>query len=104
MHLSRTFNPLQGTYTVEPSFNFTKKSPALAVTKKLGSKDTLKLAYDLKSENATAEWNHKPFKVTINSKVSKKLSVGKPTVSAIFENVSDGWVSLAGLLPLLAAC
>lgn len=40
------------------------------------SQDTLKISYDLKSEGASAEWAHKPLKVTLSSTVSKKLQVG----------------------------
>ncbi len=54
---------LQGDYTLEPTYNFVKQAPAVAVTRKMSAKDTLKLSYDIKSEAAAAEWNRKPFKV-----------------------------------------
>ena len=59
-----THTPSQGDYTLEPSYNFTKQSPAVAATKKFGKKDTVKLTYDVKSEAAACEWAHKPFKVS----------------------------------------
>ncbi len=55
----------------------------------LQGKSNLKLSYDLKSENAAFEWNRKPFKVVLSSVVSKKPSVGKPTVAATYENVFE---------------
>mmetsp|Transcript_16299 Transcript_16299/g.40565 ORF Transcript_16299/g.40565 Transcript_16299/m.40565 type:complete len:227 (-) Transcript_16299:661-1341(-) len=87
--LTAKYTYTKGDYTAEPSYNFTRKAPAVAVTKKLGSKDTLKVSYDIKSEGAAAEWARKPFKVTLSSSVSKKLQVGKPSLSAIFENVYE---------------
>jgi len=76
-------------YTAEPSYNFVKKSPALAVTRKLNDKDTLKLSYDVKADAAAAEWNRKPFKVVVSTNISNKLAVGRPSVAATFENVYD---------------
>eukprot|EP00983_Pelagomonas_calceolata_P077650 1153947-Pelagomonas_calceolata.AAC.2 len=52
-----------GDFTYEPSYNFVKESPSLAVTKKLSAKDSLKLTYDIRGHGASAEWARKPFKV-----------------------------------------
>ena len=55
-----------------------------------GSGDTLKLAYDLVSEAAAVEYNHKPFKVVLGTKVGRNnTSIAKPTVSLVFENTYD---------------
>ena len=65
-------------------------APTLAPPRSgLQGKDNLKLSYDLKSENAALEWNRKPFKVVLSSVVSKKPSVGKPTLAATYENVFE---------------
>lgn len=83
--LTAKYTYTRGDFTYEPSYNFEKKGPAVAVTKRHG-KDSFKASYDLKSEGAALEWNRKPFKVTVSSTVGKG-GVGKPTVSAVFENV-----------------
>jgi hypothetical protein len=83
---SAKYTIVKGDFTYEPSYNFDKKAPAVSVAKKQG-KDNFKISYDLKSENASLEWNRKPIKVTVSSTVSKKGSVSKPTVAAVFENV-----------------
>ena len=64
-----------------------QKAPAVSVTKKIGKSDTLKLAYDLKSEAAAIEFAHKPLKVVLGTTVCKsKFSVAKPTLSFVYEN------------------
>lgn len=87
--LTAKYTFTKGDYTLEPSYNFVRSAPAVAVTKKLTAKDTLKLSYDIKSEGAAAEWNHKPFKVVLSTSVSKKLTVGKPTLAASYENIFE---------------
>lgn len=87
--LSAKYTLTQGDYTAETSYNLARKAPAVAITKKLGAKDTLKVSYDLKSEGASAEWSHKPVKITLSSTVSKKLQVGKPNLSCVLENVYE---------------
>lgn len=86
--ISAKYTLVKNSFTYEPSYNFDKKAPAVSVAKKQG-KDNFKISYDLKSENATAEWNRKPFKVTVSSTVSRKGSVSKPTVAAVFENTYE---------------
>ncbi|GAX78394.1 hypothetical protein CEUSTIGMA_g5836.t1 [Chlamydomonas eustigma] len=77
----------KGGFTLEPSYNLVKKAPAISVTKKVGKSDTIKLAYDLKSEATSVEFNHKPFKLTLGTSVSaKQKKVAKPTVALTFEN------------------
>lgn len=85
--ISAKYTLTKDDYTFEPSYNFDKKAPAVSISKKC-CKDTLKLAYDLKSENATLEWNRKPVKVSVSSTVSKS-GVSKPTVSVVAENVYE---------------
>lgn len=64
-----------------------QKAAAVSVTKKVGKSDTVKLAYDLKSEAAAIEYSHKPIKLVLGTTVSKsKFGVAKPSLSAIFEN------------------
>ena len=64
-----------------------QKAAAMSVTKKVGKSDTLKLAYDLKSEAAAIEYSHKPIKLVLGTSVSKsKFGVAKPTLSVVFEN------------------
>ncbi|KAF5826365.1 hypothetical protein DUNSADRAFT_3392 [Dunaliella salina] len=77
-----------GDFKYEPSYNFVKESPSLAVTKKMGAKDSLKLAYDLRGHGASAEWAHDPFTINLSSNVSKQ-GVAKPTLSATFENTYE---------------
>uniref|UniRef100_A0A7S3QKK9 Uncharacterized protein n=1 Tax=Dunaliella tertiolecta TaxID=3047 RepID=A0A7S3QKK9_DUNTE len=77
-----------GDFTYEPSYNFVKESPSLAVTKKLSAKDSLKLTYDIRGHGASAEWARKPFKVNLSSNITKQ-SVAKPTLSATFENTYE---------------
>lgn len=48
--LTAKYTYVKGDITAEPSYNFVRKAPAVALTKKMGSKDTLKLSYDIKSE------------------------------------------------------
>ncbi|PNH03298.1 hypothetical protein TSOC_010664 [Tetrabaena socialis] len=84
--LTAKYTLAKGDFTYEPSYNFVRSAPAVAVSKKQG-KELFKLAYDLKSEVASLEWTHKPLKVTVASVVSKDLKVAKPSVSAVFENV-----------------
>lgn len=86
--ISAKYTVVNNDFTYEPSYNFDKKAPAVAISKKQG-KANLKLSYDLKSENAALEWNRKPFKIVLSSVVSKKPSVGKPTVAASYENVFE---------------
>mmetsp|Transcript_35614 Transcript_35614/g.79164 ORF Transcript_35614/g.79164 Transcript_35614/m.79164 type:complete len:228 (-) Transcript_35614:691-1374(-) len=75
----------KGTFTYEPSYNFDKKAPAIAITKKIKA-NTLKVAYDLKSEGASLEFNKQPFKLTVSTVIAKKFNrIDKPTVSAVFE-------------------
>jgi len=83
--ISAKYTLAKGDYTYEPSYNFDKKAPALAVSKKHG-KDSFKVSYDLKSEAAALEWTRKPLKVTLSSGISRKSGVGKPTLAAVFEN------------------
>ncbi|GAX77238.1 hypothetical protein CEUSTIGMA_g4685.t1 [Chlamydomonas eustigma] len=85
--LSAKYTIVQRGFTLEPSYNLVKKAPAISITRKVGKSDTLKLAYDLKSEAATVEFNHRPFKLTLGTSVStKQKKVAKPTVALTFEN------------------
>lgn len=45
--------------------------------------------WSAQSENAALEWALKPVKVTVSSVVSKKPSVGLPTIAAVYENVFE---------------
>jgi hypothetical protein len=77
----------KGCNTFEPSYNFEKKSAALALTVKGGilvKADTCKLTYDLKSKNATIEYNKKPIKLVLSAPVAMG---SKPKLTATFEPV-----------------
>lgn len=76
----------KGKFTAEPSYNFPKKAPAVSVTARVHGPDTLKLAYDIKSEGTTLEYAHKPFKFTVATTAGKSLKFAKPTFSATYEN------------------
>ncbi|KAG1661595.1 hypothetical protein FOA52_000770 [Chlamydomonas sp. UWO 241] len=74
--------------TVEPSYNFPKKAPMVALSKKM-KKFTLKATYDVKPEGLTLELAHGPAKITAATKIGPKAKFGsmKPTVGLTYENV-----------------
>eukprot|EP00199_Chlamydomonas_sp_CCMP681_P005357 CAMPEP_0119101140 /NCGR_PEP_ID=MMETSP1180-20130426/262_1 /TAXON_ID=3052 ORGANISM="Chlamydomonas cf sp, Strain CCMP681" /NCGR_SAMPLE_ID=MMETSP1180 /ASSEMBLY_ACC=CAM_ASM_000741 /LENGTH=245 /DNA_ID=CAMNT_0007085203 /DNA_START=82 /DNA_END=819 /DNA_ORIENTATION=- len=87
--LAAKYTFITGDFTAEPSYNFLKSAPAVAVSRKCSTKDIAKVSYDFKSESAALEWNHKPFKAVLSSSVSKQLSVGKPSVALTYESILE---------------
>jgi hypothetical protein len=77
----------QGDFKYEPSYNFVKQAPALAVSTSRG-KDTYKASYDLKSETAALEWNRDSYKVVASASVNSN-GFGKPSVTATYEQSFD---------------
>uniref|UniRef100_A0A7R9Z0N7 Uncharacterized protein n=1 Tax=Chlamydomonas euryale TaxID=1486919 RepID=A0A7R9Z0N7_9CHLO len=78
---------MQGRTTVEPSYNFTRKAPAISLTRKI-RQDALKATYDVKSEGLALEWQHNLVKLNVATKIgrdSKFVSILKPTVGVTLE-------------------
>lgn len=85
--LTAKYTYAKGSMIYEPTYIFPREALAMAVTKKIKS-DTLKVSYDLRSEVASMEWNHKPFKLTLTNSIKKGLppTATKPNLSVIYEN------------------
>lgn len=76
-----------GQYTYEPTYNFVRETPAVAVTRRSGT-DTYRVGYDFKAETASLEFARKPFKIVMSSKVASDFKyAGKPSLMATFENI-----------------